>query len=509
MRNIGLACLFAFTAACTVASDPYGEAPRGEDPSRPADPSSPTPAVTDPAAPGNDPLAPAPKPGPGEAMVRVIHASADAPAVDVYPKGSDKPLVTNIAYGQTSGWLQLKPGTYELELRVAPSKPTDAIVYKTPALTIPEKANVSAIAAGLIGSNDADSNFRVLGLVENFDPTAAGKVRVRALHAGADAPSVDLDVGNDDPANPELGDLMRFADTGAGGIELPAATNLAVGIAKDKGRVTSFTTPKLPAGAQLLVIATGLLGKLGRERDGFSLLAIGPSGAVGFIKQDPIVYALHASPDAPRVDAFVGNAQIVDGLSFGQLAKPVQVPPGAYTVDFYGATAGDARPAGNPAASGQTGNLEAGQRYLAAATGFLGGNGANAFQLVGVREGFDMVEGKAQLRAIHASPDAPQVDIGLVTTNKIDPVIFNDLAFSRASAENGFGAPLAHLPVGVTPAGQSTSIVARFTVSSLTAPRAFVVAAGALAPKAGQQSFRLLVVDTKPTPWTVATVSPH
>ncbi len=84
MRNIGLACLFAFTAACTVASDPYGEAPRGEDPSRPADPSSPsTPAVTDPAAPGNDPLAPAPKPGPGEAMVRVIHASADAPAVDV------------------------------------------------------------------------------------------------------------------------------------------------------------------------------------------------------------------------------------------------------------------------------------------------------------------------------------------------------------------------------------------------------------------------------------------
>jgi hypothetical protein len=442
-------------------------------------------------------------------MVRVIHASADAPAVDVYPNGADKPVVTNLAYGQASGWLLLAPGNYQFELRAAGAKPTDPIVYKTPVLALPDASNVSAIAAGLLGSNDADSSFRVLGLVENFDSVAAGKVRVRALHAGSDAPSVDLDVGNDDPGAPEVSGLSRFADTGAAGLALPSGQRLAIGVAKDGARVTAFTTPKLPDGAQLLVIATGLLGKLARERDGFALLGIGPSGSIGFIKQDPIVYALHASPDAPRVDAFVGNTEIVDDLAFGQIAKPIQVQPGAYKVDFYAHAAGDLRPATPPAASGSTGTLEAGQRYLAVATGFLAGSGASAFRLEGYREGFAIDDTKANLRAVHASPDAPKVDVGLLDGARVAPVLFGDLAFSMASAEPGLGAPPGHLPIGVTPAGQSTWVVARFTVPAGSAPRAFVVAAGALAPKPGQQSFRLLVVDTKPNPWTATAVFPH
>ncbi|MBX3192207.1 MAG: DUF4397 domain-containing protein [Labilithrix sp.] len=473
---------------------------------------TPAPSNTDPAPPameGDDPMKPAPTPAPGKAIVRVIHGSPNAPSVDVYAKGSERPLVTGLMYGQTSAWLEIDPGAYEVELRAAPSKPTDPIAYKTGVLNIAAGVKISAVAAGLLGSQDLDDAFRVVPVVESFGKAETGTARVRVLHAGSDAPSVDLDVGNDDPASPEVKGLARFADTGADGVGLPANTALAIGIAVGGQRVTAFTTPKLAEGADVIVIATGLLGKLPRMNDGFSLLAVGPSGSLGFIKQDPVVYALHGSPNTPAVDAFVGNTEIVSNISFGQLSAPIQVQPGDYTLDFYAASAGSARPAGSPAASAPTGNLAAGERYLAIATGFLHDlNASQSFRLAGYREGFALDSGKPQLRAIHSSPDAPKVDIGLATGNKIDPVLFSGLSFGEASTDEGLGAFAGNLLVGVTPAAQNTSIVARVTVPAQNSQRAFVIAAGALNPARGQ-AFRFFTVDTTPTPWTVTTSFTH
>ena len=500
VRSLAVASSLATLVACNLeSSTPFGES------DRPAAPATDT-GVAAPAA--TDPMAPAPMPSAGMAIVRVIHASADAPAVDVYAKGSDKPLVTGLTYGQTSGWLEVPPAAYEFELRAAPSRPTDPIAYKTASLTIPAGAKISAVAAGLLGAQDSDSAFRVVPVVEGFGPAVVGSARLRVVHAGSDAPSVDLDVGNDDPTKPEITSLARFADTGAEGVALPAGKALAVGIAAGGARVTAFTTPKLPEGANVLVIATGLLGKLARQRDGFALLAVGPSGSIGFVKQDPRVYALHASPDAPRVDAFVGNAEIVDNLGFGELSKPIQVPPGAYAIDLYAHASGSARPASEPAATSTTPTLEAGERYLTIATGFLSGSGGKPIRLESYREGFALDTGKAQLRAIHSSPDATEVDIGLASTAKIDPVLFAGLAFGKASADEGLGASAGHLPIGITPAGYNATLVARFTLPAASAQRAFVVAAGALTVRPGQ-SFRLLVVDTAASPWTVGTALAH
>jgi len=488
---------FATLAACSLDSAKYGDAPAA-----PATPSSPAPGAA------ADPMAPAPTPAAGMAIVRVIHASADAPSVDVYAKGSSTPIVTALSYGETSGWLDVPPGSYEFELRAAPSKPSDPIAYKTSALSITAGEKISAVAAGLLASQDSDSSFRVVPVVEGFGAAQPGSARLRVLHAGSDAPSVDLDVGNDDPATPEIAGLARFADTGAAGVALPAGTPLAIGIAAGGARVTSFTTPKLADGANILVVATGLLGKLARERSGFVLLAVGPNGSIGFVKQDPQLYALHASPDAPRVDAFVGDSEIVDDVGFGELSKPIRVQPGSYIVDLFAHADGSARPSTAPALSAETGALEAGERYLTVATGFLAGSGAQAIRLVGYRDGFALGSGKPQLRAVHASPDATEVDIGLASASKIDPVLFAGLGFSKSSADEGVGATVGHLPIGVTPAGFDSTLVARFTVPVSTDNRAFVLAAGALETQRGQ-GFRLLVVDTAPSRWTVTTVLPH
>jgi len=444
-------------------------------------------------------------PIPEGAAIRVVHASPDAPAVDVYAAGSTTALFTNVAYGEVTSYTEVTADTVKIELRPAGASPSTPAVYTSGALAIAEDAKVTAVAAGLISSTEPDDSFRLLPLMEGFaDPGA--NVRVRIVHAGADAPAVAIDVAND--GAPEINDFARFEETGQAGVELPAGTPIAIGIwaGAPLSRVTAFTTPALPAGGELFVIATGLLSRLPRETTGFSLLAVGPSGSVGFIKQDPVLFALHASPDAPAVDIGPSgtSTSLVSDLSFAEISSPVQVQPGTYSLDF--------RPAGTTvvAASATTPALAAGERYLAVATGFLTPEtGEAAFQLVPIADEFDLELVTPVLRVAHESPDAPAVDVGTVSGNVFTPLVpFTNLAFPGTSVATGTSVPAAALAIGIAPAGTTTP-VATFNVTTAGGMRAIAVAAGALTSRAGQETFRLMIVQTAVWPWTVAEVLPN
>ncbi|HVY47789.1 MAG TPA: DUF4397 domain-containing protein, partial [Minicystis sp.] len=446
-----------------------------------------------------------------KAHVRLVHAAPDAPSVDVYPAGGDTPLVAGLSYGDTSAYLDLAPGTYELELRASPSTSKDPVAYTTDAMVMRAGEKLTAIAAGVFGSSNDGDKFRVLPFEEQFGPPGSGSAMVRVVHCGADAPTVSLDLDDDDPSAPEITGLDRFTDSGAAGFPLTSGRADAIGVVVGGQKLTSFTTPDLPDGADLFVIATGLTKKLARQSDGFALLAVGPDGTIGFVKQDPVVYALHASPDAPAVDAFVGDAKLVDGVSFGRLAAPVQVRPGTYTLDFFAHQDGGARPASPPAASASTGTLEPGQRYLAIATGLLAApSGLPGFQLAAYAEDFALDDASSgRIRVVHASPDAPAVDVGILNVEKtVSPVLVSDLSFGQASDGAGLSSSAGTVPFGVAPAGSDTTVVAALHVPVAAGMRAFGVAAGALDASHGQ-SFRLLAVDTTTTPWSVATVMPQ
>ncbi len=187
------------------------------------------------------------------AKLRVVHASSSAPAADLYPAGGSTPIVTNLAYGKATDYLELPPGKLEIDIRAAGSPASGAPVFTTPELSLAANEKYTAIAAGDIGSSKDEDGFRVLALEEGFGAPASGNARVRIVHASFDAPTVDIDVGNDDPANAEIEGLARFADTGASGVDLPAGAAAQVGIAAGGKTVTAFTTPPLPAGAELFV----------------------------------------------------------------------------------------------------------------------------------------------------------------------------------------------------------------------------------------------------------------
>ena len=367
-------------------------------------------------------------------MLRVVHASPDAPAVDVYAKGVSTPLIFNLGYTQTSDYLDIAPGTYTIELRAHGADPMSAPAYETGELTLPDGATITAVAAGLLGSNDMDSMFRVIPLVEDFADAGAGNAAVRILHASADAPTVAIDVGND--GSPEISDFDRFAETGAAGVALPAGMPLDVGIwaGSPLARVTAFQTPALPA-ADIILIATGLLGEEPGDDMGFGLLAVGPEGTVGLIRQNPVVFVMHASPNAPAVDVYVGgtDTELVDNLSFGNLSSAVQVPPAAYTLDirvFDG---------GNVAATVATPELMAGGRYLAVASGFVGG-AMPEFTLLPYAAMFED-SASPLVRGVHASPGHSRVDVGFWDGTTFTPVSdFNELGCGESASKPGWAA---------------------------------------------------------------------
>jgi hypothetical protein len=449
------------------------------------------------------------EPPKGMAMIRVVHASPDAPAVDVYAAGVPDALIANLAYGSTSEYLTVPKGDYDLAVRVSPSTDGDAAVYETGSITLDDGAVITAVAAGLVGSTEDARKFRVLTLEEDFGAAGADSAIVRVVHVSPDAPSVGIDMHDDDASSPEITGLDRFTDSGEAGFPLSAGQALQLGIAAGGSKVTAFTTPELPAGAQLFVIATGLVGKLAREQDGFALLAVGPEGSIGFIKQNPLVYALHAGPNAPAVDAYAGDAELIDDLAFGDLAGPLQVPPGDYTLDFYAHEAGSTKPAGAAAASAKTGQLEAGERYLSIATGFLGGGNADAFRLISLPERFDLdKQDNALLRIVHGCPDAPTVDLGILNAeNVVAPVLVPGVSFGDATEGPGMSAGIGTLPIGVTPAGANDQVVASFHVTTAANLRAFAIASGSLGGKG--EHFQLLVVDTASTPWSVGSIDPQ
>ncbi|NUP08725.1 MAG: DUF4397 domain-containing protein [Polyangiaceae bacterium] len=447
------------------------------------------------------------EPQDGKAMIRIVHASADAPAVDIWVKGGASPIASALAYGDASAWLEVDPGTYDVEIKASPSTAADPAVYSTGGIELAEGDKVSAVAAGLLASTADSTKFRVLPIREEFSPAGSGNAILRVVHASADAPTVAIDLHDDDPSAPEITNIDRFTSTPEAGFPLTAGAALQIGIDAGGSRVTAFTTPALPEGAEILVIATGLVAEPANESDGFALLAIGPEGALGFVRQNPVVYALHASPNAPSVDLYAGSAALAKGLSFGNLAGPVRVPPATYTIDFRAAGSSADSP---PAVSASTGALEAGNQYLTVATGLLGGAGEQAFRLVSMADAFDRSKPESALvRVAHASPDAPMVDLGILNVEGVvNPVVVSDLSFGSSSDGAGLDIGLGTIPLGVTPANANDAVVASFHVTTAAGIRAFAIAAGALSPENGE-SFRLLAVDTSTNPWSVATIHPQ
>ncbi|MFN0096766.1 MAG: DUF4397 domain-containing protein [Dehalococcoidia bacterium] len=181
--------------------------------------------------------------------VRVMHASPDAPAVDIFVDGQK--AVTALAFPKDTGYVSLPAGQRNVKVFLSPSTGTG-----TPALeanlTVVKGKDYTVLAVGEAGKG----TLALLPLEDNNASPAAGKAHIRLIHAAPDAPAVDVavagtqtkvfanvafkGVGTYTPVNAGTYDLeVRLASSGAVAKAVPGvalgertvSTAVAVGLA--------------------------------------------------------------------------------------------------------------------------------------------------------------------------------------------------------------------------------------------------------------------------------------
>jgi hypothetical protein len=118
------------------------------------------------------------------ARVRIVHASPDAPAVDIYVNGGM--VLENLPFREYSEYLSLPAGTYTVEIKVTG---TNTVVKQ---LSVPVMAgkDYTAIAVGYAGGKQP--GFDVMLLEDDNSAPEDGRIKIRVAHTAPGAPAVDV-----------------------------------------------------------------------------------------------------------------------------------------------------------------------------------------------------------------------------------------------------------------------------------------------------------------------------
>ncbi len=148
----------------------------------------------------------------GDACVNVIHASPDAPAVDVYVDGAK--ALENLAFGQASGWVALAAGEHQVQVTATGGQPDQAVIDAK--VTLEAGAAYEVAATGLL-ANITPQIYQVdLSMLEQ------NQARVRVIHTSPDAPAVDIAVKGGDVliANLAFPNASDYLEVPAGSYDL-------------------------------------------------------------------------------------------------------------------------------------------------------------------------------------------------------------------------------------------------------------------------------------------------
>jgi len=188
--------------------------------------------------------------------VKVVHASPDAPGVDILIDNSK--AVSNLEFPNNTGYVNLESGTRNVKVNAAG---TDVTVINED-LTLTPNMTYSVFAV------DSLSRITVLVLADDLTTPASGKAHVRFIHLSPNAPAVDIAV---------TGGPVVFSDYVFK--EYSAFTPLDAGTYNLEVRLSGTSTVVLPLpGIQLqngkiyTVFARGFVGGSGNQALGAEII---------------------------------------------------------------------------------------------------------------------------------------------------------------------------------------------------------------------------------------------
>ncbi|TVP90922.1 MAG: DUF4397 domain-containing protein [Pseudomonadaceae bacterium] len=413
------------------------------------------------------------------ADVRVLHAAADAPAVDIYI--NDGLAISGLEVFEATSFTSVPAETLTIDVRAAGAEPDSEPVFTTDVTPI-EGENYTIVAYGLLG----DESFDLLVIADDIQTPPADTARAFVLHAAPAVGNVDVYVDATDElgAEPLIADFAPGADS-ADYQEVPAGDyRVRITPAGDRDTIaydSGFVT--LESGPSYFLAA------LDRE-SGFA-----PASVTALLDNPPFVMledqraqvrAMHLSPDAPNVDITVNGDIVLSDVAFRDVSPYLEVLAGDYEIGVE--AAGDE-------VSTLAVTAEAGEAYSILATGllqFIDSSNTNAFSLRPLVD--DLVPGEgAKVRIIHAAPDVGAVDI------RVNDAIFQELSgVEFFAATPYFDVPADTYDIGVFATGTTTDPAIDLSGTTLVGGEIYtVIAINDNTPNAEA----LLVVDpTPPTP---------
>jgi hypothetical protein len=412
-----------------------------------------------------------------KATLRVVHASPNAPSVDVYAEGSATAAVEGLAYGDASEVIEVDAGTIAFDLRAAGADADDAPAFTSSSIELEGGAEYTLVAAGDFSDpTDADVGFRLLSLQHDFEAPGTGTAVARIVHATPAWATVDLDiVGSPDVDVPGLD---RFGD--ADNVVLPSSATIDVDFKNSDGVLSKLVLPELTAGSELFVIATGNPGFPFRApTNGFALLVVDQDGEVSWVKENPWLHVVHASDIGPTDIYASTHAEVMADDLAPETMAAFQLP--ASTTGFTLKAVDDAAASGaaTALATGLTSSLAAGEHYLS----YIAGASIQT-----VHEQFDLEQPtKALLRGVHAAEVTAipaTLDLGPVVSNALSSTLIVGIEPAGSSEDAGFAIDPGNLILGAAATGTTTPLLAQKTLS------------GADAPLAGETDFVLVTGTT-------------
>jgi len=127
-------------------------------------------------SPGAEPMA-------DTAKVRVLHASPDAPAVDIYANGAE--ILSDVPFGAISDYLEVPAGDYQIQVFVASPDPATEGAVIDAVLTFAAGTMTTVAATNDVATIEAQ-------VITDAPAPVADMAQIRVVHFSADAPAVDV-----------------------------------------------------------------------------------------------------------------------------------------------------------------------------------------------------------------------------------------------------------------------------------------------------------------------------
>lgn len=397
-----------------------------------------------------------PSPLAGTAEISVIHASADAPAVDIELNG--QPFRGNVDFKGVVPNQTVQAGAAELTVRgLLPGGARPAVIGPA-RITLEPQRRYAVLAVNRVAA------IEPLIVTRDASAVPAGSTRLQVVHAAPDAPRVAVYVTapNVNLAASAPAGTFSFKET-IGPVNVTAGEyQICVTPAGAPGTVVFDSGPvRLEAGADLLVTAVA---NTTTGSAPISLLVTSTSGARLELLDHSAparLRVIHASPDAPAVDVIANDnfgQPLVANLAFPNATAFLAVPPATYNVKVT--------PAGNPGLIAVNANLtlERGREYSVFAIGRLA-----AIEPLVLTDDRRRIATQAKVRILHASPTAGAVDLFILAPGAslaTATPAFSNVAFR---ANTGYVSLVAgSYDVVVTPTGTRSPAIgpARITVSN-------------------------------------------